>query len=129
MNTFLLDTHTFIWWLTENKKLSMSVIELIKNPNNQIIFSSISAWEIIIKSKLGKLTEIGDPSITIPFHVARNNFTNRPFSIEGALNIYKLPNLHNDPFDRALISEAQILNIPIITNDSLIRGYDVGVVW
>ena len=126
---FLLDTSTFIWWITDSEKLSLKAREMIQNQNHEIILSAISAWEISIKVGLGRLKEVGDPEITIPFHAKRNSFKLADFPMIAALKLHHLPLIHQDPFDRALIVHASVLEAALITPDPEIRKYDLSVVW
>lgn len=127
--SYLLDTNVFIWWITDAGCLSQTAEETIANPENNIFLSAISGWEIAIKAALGRLEQVGDPELSVPFHAKRNSFKILEFSIAAALRIFNLPRIHQDPFDRALISQAQVLNIPLITSDANIKKYDLECVW
>ncbi len=116
----LLDTHTFLWWVTDDPSLSTVVHTLIANPENTIYFSVISAWEIMIKSQTGKLV--------LPELVA-NQFKTLSVELSHVLNLATLPSHHRDPFDRLLIAQSHSENIPIATMDALITQYPVNVIW
>lgn len=128
-STYLLDTSTFIWWITDSASLSVAAKKIISDAKNKILVSSISGWEIAIKAKLGRLKKIGDPELSIPFHIKRNNFEMLDFSMSAALKVFNLPILHQDPFDRALIAQAAVLEIPIISADTIFNKYAVEVKW
>ncbi|QFS49087.1 type II toxin-antitoxin system VapC family toxin [Nostoc sphaeroides] len=103
---FLLDTHTFIWWYSDSKKLSERVLELLLNPENVRLVSVVSLWEIQIKTQLGKLTL--NQSLPEIIHQQQNNGIEFiGVKVNHVLMLGQLPLHHKDPFDRLLISQAQ----------------------
>lgn len=126
---YLLDTHTFLWWILHDQQLSDQIKELISNPDNQIFLSAASGWEIAIKSGIGRLTIPRPVGGFISEHMSENSINNLSITMSHALQVSELPNHHRDPFDRILISQAQIENLPILSVDPLIRKYDVEVIW
>ena len=129
VGSFLLDTHTFLWWITDSLRLSAKVRQIMQDADNKIFLSAVSGWEIAIKAALGKLKEVGDPELSVTFHAERNNIVMKDFPMQAALRIFKLPPIHQDPFDRALIAHAQMLEVPIITSDPTIKKYKHEVIW
>jgi PIN domain nuclease of toxin-antitoxin system len=125
----LLDTHAFLWWVTDNEQLSSVAREAIINPENSIIFSVVSAWEIAIKQGTGKLTLPEPAEIYIPSRLETNQFSILPINLSHVLQIASLPDLHRDPFDRLLIAQSQVENIPIISIDRFVTQYPVTVIW
>ena len=121
MNRFLLDTHTFLWWLMNSKQLGSEARSKISNPDFIIFVSAVSIWEISIKKKIGKL-EAPDNITNI---VDQKGFEHLPISLFHGESILNLPSIHKDPFDRMLIVQAQLENLIIITNDDLIQKYNV----
>ncbi|WP_018086044.1 type II toxin-antitoxin system VapC family toxin [Desulfurispora thermophila] len=126
---FLLDTHVFLWWITDDPQLSSRAREIIGQGENQIFFSAASAWEIAIKSGLGKLILPASPTVFISEQMALNHFDPLPVTISHALGVYALPDHHRDPFDRLLVTQARMENMPIITADPLIARYEVEIAW
>jgi PIN domain nuclease of toxin-antitoxin system len=125
----LLDTHTFIWWVTDDTRLSSTARNIITNPENILFLSAASAWEIVIKVRLGKLN-LPEPAETyIPSRLVMNRFESLPIEMTHALQVLNLPAFHQDPFDRILIAQSQIEKMPIITIDSKIVQYPVDVIW
>lgn len=120
---YLLDTHIFLWWLSDPKKLSLEVIEIIENPNKTIYISAVVIWEISIKRALKKIT------VTNSFvdAVEECHFTHLPFNHHHANFAGILPKKHVDPFDRLLIAQASLENLCIITSDEMIRKYDINI--
>jgi PIN domain nuclease of toxin-antitoxin system len=121
---YLLDTHTLLWWLNNDLKLSREAREIISNPENKIFVSAVSAWEISIKKATGKLS--------VPDNLAEaisvNCFEPLLISIEHGLKAGSLPNYHNDPFDRMLIAQAMSENLIIISRDAQFSQYGVNVI-
>ena len=125
----LLDTMAFLWWVTDGPSLSHRVKKAIGDPNNSVFFSAASAWEIVIKTKLGKLRLKRTPAAFIRTHLQRNDVTSLPIELSHALQLYKLPNIHKDPFDRILVAQSQVEQLYIATNDTEIEKYDVDLLW
>lgn len=125
----LLDTHTFIWWVIDHNRLSSTVRNIITDPGNILFLSAASAWEIVIKVRLGKLDLPEPPEIYIPSRLTINRFESLPIQLTHALQVINLPALHQDPFDRILIAQSQVEKMPIITVDNKIIQYAVDVIW
>jgi len=125
----LLDTQTFLWWITDDPRLSERAREIMGDGKNQLFLSAASGWEIAIKAKLGKLKVSDDLEHFIPEQMVLNAVENLPILLSHVLHVYTLPDYHRDPFDRLLISQAQLEGLPILTADSQISRYPVEVVW
>jgi PIN domain nuclease of toxin-antitoxin system len=119
--SYLLDTHTFIWWIEDNLNLSYQSKQIISNPNNLIFVSAVNTWEITIKKSLGKLNVPGN----LEEIILQCGFDVLPIAIKHTLFIENLDKHHDDPFDRLLISQAIIENLTIITRDEKIIKYKV----
>jgi PIN domain nuclease of toxin-antitoxin system len=125
----LLDTHSFLWWVTDDPRLSPRAREAMSDGENHLFFSAASAWEIAIKARLGRLT-IPDPVATfVPTQLAENAIEGLPINLTHALHVHSLPDHHGDPFDRMLVAQSQIENLPILTGDPLIAQYAVETIW
>lgn len=125
----LLDTHAFIWWLHEDPRLSVKARELIRNVENEILLSAVSGWEIAIKTRLLRQPPAGDVGAYVLAQIAANAFGILPLTLEHALRVASLPDHHRDPFDRALVAQAQAEDLPLLTADNLIARYAVKVIW
>jgi PIN domain nuclease of toxin-antitoxin system len=125
----LLDTHVFLWWITNPDLLSQVAQEIIGDGANDLFFSAGSAWEIAIKARLGKLRLSDDIERFIAGQLSRNAFQPLPIHVSHALHVYSLPPHHRDPFDRILIAQAQMENLPILSSDPVLSQYDVQVLW
>ncbi|HEX9017473.1 MAG TPA: type II toxin-antitoxin system VapC family toxin, partial [Chloroflexota bacterium] len=75
---YLLDTHAFLWWILDDPRLSTRAISVMRDPDNEILFSAASAWEIAIKAQLGRISFETDPADLIPRQIAANGFTSLP---------------------------------------------------
>ena len=126
---YLLDTHTLLWWMFDDPKLSTAARQTIAEPDHEILVSAASAWEIATKHRIGKLPEAGDIVQPLPTYLRRARFTELGIAVEHALLAGNLPGPHRDPFDRMLMAQATISNTPLITTDSIFRDYGVQVLW
>jgi len=126
---YLLDTHTFLWWNMDDAQLSPLAKELIANGDNEIFLSAATAWEIAIKTGLGRLTLPEDPTRYVSNRLNLHGFQALPVQIHHAVQVYKLPLHHTDPFDRLLIAQSQIESMPLISMDADVRKYEVEVIW
>lgn len=125
----LLDTSTFLWWITDSPQLSKKVKEIISDADNEIYFSAVSAWEIGIKISLKKLKLTNKPEAFIVAQQNKNNFLSLPLSVRHAAASASLPHHHKDPFDRMLICQANAEKLSLLTSDRWIKKYDVDVIW
>ena len=125
----LLDTQVFLWWISDDPRLSSRASAIIKDGNNKLFLSAASGWEIAIKVRLGRLT-LPEPLETfVPEQMALNAIESLPIQMSHALHVYTLPDHHRDPFDRMLIAQAQLENLPILSADPQISLYAVETVW
>ena len=126
---FLLDTHVLLWWLFDDPKLSGPARTVIQAPENTILVSSASGWEIATKSRLGKLPHAGNVANELPYLLQKARMQVLPISMEHALAAGALPGPHRDPFDRMLIAQGQIEHLPIVTSDPEFKNYPVKLLW
>ncbi len=125
----LLDTHTFLWWITGSTKLSETARELIGDGHNTVYWSAVSSWEVSIKYALGRLPLPEAPEIFLPSELAHNRIEALPIIDAHAYQAGQLPRHHRDPFDRMLVAQAQLESLVILTNDRQLSLYDVEVQW
>jgi PIN domain nuclease of toxin-antitoxin system len=125
----LLDTHTFLWWVTEDSKLSSKASEIIRDGNNELYLSAASGWEITIKAQLNRIQLPGPPEKFISEQLRINGIQSLPILMSHALHVYNLPDHHRDPFDRILIAQSQLEGLPILTADPSFSLYEIGVIW
>ena len=123
--TYLLDTHTFIWLATRDRRLSRAVIDLTADPGNDICLSVISRWEIVLKQRR-------DPELLPePFEAAfaRSSFSPLDLGFDVPGHLAKLPYHHNDPFDRLIVAHAMSSGCRLVSRDGNIQKYDVPIFW
>ena len=118
----LLDTHTLLWWTTDDKRLKASERQAIADDDAMVWVSAASVWEIAIKARLGRL-ELDD--VDLGRELERNNFLEMPILWRHAEVAGSLPQHHHDPFDRMLIAQAQTEQLTIVSYDRAFRDYDV----
>jgi PIN domain nuclease of toxin-antitoxin system len=125
----LLDTHAFLWWVTDDDRLSERAGMAIADGTNDVFFSAASAWEIAIKAGLGRITLPDEPWAFTPDQLERNAFQPLPVHVSHAVAVIALPDLHRDPFDRMLVAQAMTEGLAIVTGDEQLVRYPVSVVW
>ena len=125
----LLDTHAFLWWISDDRRLSERAREIIADGRNELNFSAASGWEISIKAGLGRLEVPEDLQRFISDQLSRNTIRALPIYLSHALHTRTLPGYHRDPFDRILISQALLEEMPLLSADPQISRYPVEVVW
>ena len=125
----LLDTHVFLWWIDDSPDLSTRAREITGDANNAVFLSAASGWEMAIKAHLGKLILPDDLERFIADQLMVNAFSSLPIQLSHALHVYTLPAIHRDPFDRMLVAQSQLEDMPILTADPQIARYPVEVIW
>lgn len=118
----LLDTHVLLWAAGSPERLSAKAQALLEDPQNELLFSAVSLWEIVIKSGLGR------PDFQVDARVLRrslldNGYQELAISSEHAVYIDNLPPIHKDPFDRILVAQASFEGIVLLTADALVAQY------
>ncbi len=126
----LLDTCTFLWIATDDPLLSSHARQRFLDPADEVFLSVVSAWEISIKYSLGRLPLPTPPDQFVPAERQRHGIASLSLDEASSLMEYRLPKLHKDPFDRALICQASAGGLVLLTPDPLIRQYPgVQVEW
>ena len=125
----LLDTHAFLWWLDGDRKLSRRARLTIGDEANTVLVSAASAWEIATKVRIGKLPGAADVAADIAGCLMRQRFESLDITVLHAQRAGRLAGSHRDPFDRMLIAQAQIEDLPIVTNESVFDDYGVTRIW
>ena len=118
----LLDTHVLLWAAGEPNRLSHEIRELLGDPENELLFSAASMWEIAIKSRLGR-EDFQVNARLLRRGLLDNDYEELPIRSEHTLAIDALPTIHRDPFDRILIAQATIEGIELLTADQVVARY------
>ena len=117
----LLDTHTFVWCLTDVPRLAEAARSAIADSGNDVFVSAITGWEVAVKRAKGTMTAPDNLSAMIE----EKRFTHLPLTFHHAEQAGKLPLHHRDPFDRFLIAQAQAEGLILVTRDRYIQRYNV----
>lgn len=125
----LLDTHTFLWGAAGDERLSRRAARAISDPRNDVLFSVVSAWEIVLKATAGKLNLPESPERYIPSRLEQMAFRPLPLALAHTLRLTDLPDIHRDPFDRLLVAQALVEELALVSGDPILRRYPVKVVW
>jgi PIN domain nuclease of toxin-antitoxin system len=120
----LLDTHVFLWWRANDRRLRLPIRNAIASAD-VVFVSAASAWEAAIKITLGRLS-IPD---TVESGVEESGFEKLPILFSHAEVAGALPIHHQDPFDRMLIAQALVENLTLVSHDRRMEPYDVTVLW
>ena len=126
---YLLDTHTFLWAIAEDRRLSTTANEILFAPTSEFFLSAGSIWEIVIKTQIGKLSLPSPVAGYIKRHLALNRAQVLPISFEHVLRVEQLPLHHRDPFDRILAAQSIEEKMPILSGDPVFRKYPVKLMW
>ncbi len=118
----LLDTHLLLWAAGEPGRLSKQTRELIENPENEVLFSAASLWEVVIKRGLGRKDFNVDPRL-LRRGLLDNGYGELPIMSHHVVAIESLPPIHKDPFDRILVAQATVEGITLVTSDALLARY------
>lgn len=125
----LLDTHTLLWWLDGDRRLSLKARRAIANDWNTILVSAVSAWEITTKARLGKLPGAAEVAADVAACVASQGFLPLDITILHAQRAGRLTGAHRDPFDRMLIAQSQIEDVALVSDDAALDAFDVRRFW
>ncbi|MCL4848528.1 MAG: type II toxin-antitoxin system VapC family toxin [Acidobacteria bacterium] len=115
----LLDTHVFLWWCADDRRLGETEREAIRDGANDVFLSTASVWEMAIKQSLGRL-QVPEPASAA---VARLGVGRLSVTFEHAEATVRLPPVHRDPFDRLLVAQAKMEGLTLVTTDPLVRAY------
>ncbi len=118
----LLDTHLLLWAAGEPRRLSKPARALIENPDNELLFSAASLWEVAIKRSLGRDDFKVDARL-LRRGLLDNGYTELPILSDHVVATESLPLIHKDPFDRILVAQATAEGITLLTIDSLLSQY------
>ncbi len=125
----LLDTHTFLWSLLNDHRLTRKAKQALTSNEHELVFSLVSLWEIAIKIKTGKLNTIGSSVAYIRDEMDAYGMQLLPIRYEHVLQLESLPHHHGDPFDRLLIAQALTESLPILSADRIFATYGIKLVW
>jgi PIN domain nuclease of toxin-antitoxin system len=125
----LLDTCTFLWAIEGGGELSETARDALADPDNDVVLSAVSAWEIAVKHALGRLPLPEPPDRYVPAQRSARGIAALPLDEDAALQLVRLPPLHRDPFDRMLVCQALAGALTVVTPDAEIARYPVRILW
>ena len=120
--TLLLDTQILLWAVNQPDRLPAAARTLLMNPENDLLFSPASLWEIAIKNTARRDDFQVDPRV-LRRGLLENGYAELPITSEHAIGIDALPTLHKDPFDRLLLSQALCEGVTLLTSDTQLAKY------
>jgi PIN domain nuclease of toxin-antitoxin system len=125
----LLDTHAFLWLITDDDRLSENARQTFLNTQNSLFFSAASLWEIGIKKSLGKISLKDGWFQAIQEEMAINTIQWLPIEMAHCAEVTELPFHHRDPFDRMLIAQAVAEEMKLMSRDNRFSKYAIELIW
>lgn len=125
----LLDTHSFLWFIAGSSQLSRQARLLIEDPSHQPFLSVVSVWEMALKVSLGKLKIEPPFEAFMAQQLELNGIELLPIQLRHVAAVTTLPFHHRDPFDRLLIAQVQIEQMPVLSSDAVFDAYSVTRLW
>jgi PIN domain nuclease of toxin-antitoxin system len=125
----LLDTHVLLWYYLDDPQLSATARSIIQDPANPIFTSAASHWEIAIKLSIGKYTLHVPFGTFIQEAVFDNGFRFLPVEPQHSAATIRLPFHHRDPFDRFIVAQAVVADMPIVSVDAILDSYPIRRLW
>jgi len=125
----LLDTHAFLWLVTDDPKVSAPAKAVFLENDNELLLSAVTGFEIAVKYSLGKLGLKEPPDQFIRKRIEANALIPLAITIEHTVLLADLPFYHRDPFDRLLVAQALTDSLPILSADTLLSAYGIERIW
>lgn len=125
----LLDTHAFLWFVLDDPKLSDLASSLISDPQNEVLVSPASFWEIAIKVSLEKYRLPEPFEEFIQRQSEQNDFSLLPITVAHTAAVSTLPFHHRDPFDRMLVAQSFTERVPLLSADTALDAYPIHRLW
>jgi PIN domain nuclease of toxin-antitoxin system len=126
---YLLDTMVWLWSVGPSKTIGTAGLEILASREEEIYLSAASAWEIAIKTRLGKFQLPEPPGRYVPKRLIDQGIRSLPINQDHSLKVYNLPLHHSDPFDRIIIAQAIVEDMVVLTSDRVFEKYPIDVVW
>jgi len=124
----LLDSHTFLWWVKDDRALRRRARAAIADVDNECFLSHASVWEMAIKASLGKLKLPSTVERFVVEHCEANSFHLLPITLAHVASVEGLPFHHRDPFDRLLVAQARHGAMALVSRDASLKAYGVPVI-
>ena len=124
-----MDTHSFLWLVTNDDSLSELARSVFLNPDNKLFVSAVTGFEISVKFSLGKLKLSEPPREFMENRLRNNSLTALPVTMAHTYRLAGLPFHHRDPFDRLLVAQALEEDMPILSADTVLSKYGLERLW
>ena len=125
----LLDTHAFLWIVSDDARLSQAARNAFSSPQNEVLLSVASIWEIVVKATRGKLPFPQPAAPYLREQTRQTRIEVLPILVSHVFRLESLPMRHRDPFDRILVAQALEERIPLVTRDRILDAYGVKTLW
>ncbi|MDI1365383.1 MAG: type II toxin-antitoxin system VapC family toxin [bacterium] len=125
----LLDTHALLWWGEDNERLSLGAARAIDSGDHEVFVSAVSAMEIAMKFRLGKLPSAQPLALAFEAETEAMGFLPLPITLTHARVAGSLTITHKDPFDRMLIAQALVEGITLVSNEAIFDGAGISRLW
>ena len=125
----LIDTHTFLWFINGDRQLSRRARQIIEDLGNERTISIVSLWEIAIKIRIDKMRLTEPFDALIPAELRRNVIDVLELNVAHVSRVATLPFHSREPFDRALVAQAIVERLPVVSVDSVFDAYGVQRLW
>jgi PIN domain nuclease of toxin-antitoxin system len=125
----LLDTHTLLWWFTNDERLSPAARNMIGDESTDVLVSAASAWEIATKQRLGKLPGVPQAADRFAELVDADGFSHLPITHLHALCAGRYRAAHRDPFDRMLAAQSELEGLSLVTRDPAFGAFGIPTLW
>ena len=126
---YLLDTVVWLWSVGPTEKIGRKGLEILESAEAEIFFSAASAWEVAIKTRIGKVELPESPTTYVPKRLQEQGIRPLPVTQMHALRVYEFELHHNDPFDRLIVAQALAEELVLLTSDRIMAKYPVDIVW
>jgi len=126
---YLLDAQALLWFINGDKRLPGKYRDIFAKSSNQIFISLVTIWEIGIKNAIGKLSIKGNLQEFVKKEIEGYNFYYMDIRLNHIIEATSLPMHHRDPFDRLLIAQSRLENIPVISSDLSFDKYGITRIW
>ena len=127
IESMLLDTHIFLWWLFDDERLPGKIKEFIQDLNNPVYVSAASVWEIATKFRLGKLPEAHAVAVNVPAWIDKAGFQSLNIKPEHAQIAGSWNADHRDPFDRMLAAQALLEKMTLASVDKAMQVFSIKI--
>lgn len=125
----LLDSHSILWFSDDSPKMPESIKRIIEDKANEKFVSLASVWELAIKFTTGKLKFTDPPELYLADLLRLNHFQLFPLTFSHVVSGAALPYYHRDPFDRVIIAQSLLEEIPVVSADTVFDAYGVNRIW